>query len=217
MNDAPIDRPISSFLLIDDDSHFRGLVREVLGALFPVAKLTETGDTEEARRLLAMSDFDCVVIDYRLGGATGIELLEEAFPSTVPAGTGIVMLTGEGNEDVAVAALKAGAHDYLVKETFTSAGFYRAIRSATNSARLGRRAYLQKEVLEGLTGLIATDLGGPLERLTDRLETLIRAGVDADEELRQAFLADALEDSRSMAEALRNLTFLAGDGGCKED
>lgn len=204
------DDAITQLLLIDDDAKYRTLIRDVLGALFPSATLVETGDTEEARRHLDSQEYDCAIIDYRLVGATGIEIIEESSARDAPTGIGIVMLTGEGNEDIAVAALKAGAHDYLVKEALGTAALYRAIRGATLSARLARRAFLQREVLEGLSGMIAADLERPLRHLTDRLEGLLKAGPDAVSML-EAELTDSLALCRNMDETLRTLTFLTGE------
>src|ERR1051325_371086 len=69
---------------------------------------------EDALALLRQAEVDVVLSDSHLPGITGLELLDEIRRSWphVP----VVIVTGMGNERLAVAALKAGASDYLIKE-----------------------------------------------------------------------------------------------------
>jgi CheY-like chemotaxis protein len=80
-------------------------------------------------------------VSDRLGGDDGIELIRElrAGGLTVP----LLLLTGHGDEEVAVRALKAGAADYLAKRRLTPQAVGRALRHAlelANEAGLRRRA-----------------------------------------------------------------------------
>src|SRR5262249_28572126 len=69
---------------------------------------------EEGLDYLRHHEVDAALLDYHLPGMNGMEMLEEARRSWphLP----VIMVTGMGNEKVAVAALKAGAADYLIKE-----------------------------------------------------------------------------------------------------
>jgi len=67
------------------------------------------GSVLEAGKVLDSEKFDVVLIDYLLGDGTAFDLFEKA------KGTPIVLVTGVGDEEVAVKAMKAGAYDYLVK------------------------------------------------------------------------------------------------------
>jgi signal transduction histidine kinase len=63
----------------------------------------------EARLVLKGQLFDIIISDYRLGDGTALDL----FPVlSIP----MIIVTGVGDEEIAVRALKAGAHDYLVKD-----------------------------------------------------------------------------------------------------
>src|SRR5258706_11815768 len=78
---------------------------------------------------------DCILLDYVLPDAEGLEVLESL---RQPGGTlpcAVVMLTGAGTADVATAAMNAGALDYLVKDCLDADTLRRAIRSAVRQFR----------------------------------------------------------------------------------
>ena len=63
-----------------------------------------------AEDLLKSRTFDIVITDYMLGDGTGLEIFEKI------RNTPIIVVTGTGNEKVAVTAMKQGAYDYLIKD-----------------------------------------------------------------------------------------------------
>lgn len=100
-----------SVLVVEDDRSYRELlVDELTEAGYTV---TATGSAEEAIRALELETPSLVVSDLRLPGVDGFEVLNAARGGT-PA-PGFIMLTGFGTIDQAVAALKAGADDFLTK------------------------------------------------------------------------------------------------------
>jgi PAS domain S-box-containing protein len=68
------------------------------------------GSVSEARSILAADRFDAALIDYLLGDGTAFDLFNEVTDAP------IILITGSGDEEIAVAAMKAGASDYLVKD-----------------------------------------------------------------------------------------------------
>ena len=98
-------------LVVEDDRGHRELLNEELTeAGYAV---TAVGSAEDAAQALAQEAFSLVVSDLRLPGADGFQVLHDA-RARVPA-PGFIMLTGFGTIDQAVAALKAGADDFLTK------------------------------------------------------------------------------------------------------
>ncbi|MUW14409.1 PAS domain-containing protein [Halorubrum sp. CBA1125] len=105
-------------LHVEDDPDLAALTATYLEReddRFEVA--TATRATEGLDRL-AEANFDCIVSDYDMPGATGVEFLEavrEEYPD-LP----FILYTGKGSEEVASEAISAGVTDYLQKEAGTS-------------------------------------------------------------------------------------------------
>jgi PAS domain S-box-containing protein len=124
-------------LMIDDTPEDRMAVRLALEAGGFV--LQEAADAEHGLKFTAFSTPDCILLDYVLPDAEGLEVLESL---RQPGGTlpcAVVMLTGAGKADVATAAMNVGALDYLVKDRLDADTLRRTIRSAVRQFRAERR------------------------------------------------------------------------------
>ena len=77
---------------------------------------------------MVRNQHDVCLLDYRLGARNGIELLTEALNRGCQAP--IILLTGLGEHQVDVQAMKAGAADYLVKAGLRADSLERSIRYA---------------------------------------------------------------------------------------
>ena len=134
-------------LLVDDDEVDRLAVRRLLKQTRFEATLEERDGREPALEVLSPGAFDCVLLDYNLPGADGIEILKEirAKGQTVP----VIALTGQGDEEIAVELMKAGAADYLNKNSLTAERLERSLRYALALHRVEneRRQLLERERL----------------------------------------------------------------------
>ncbi|HEX8823092.1 MAG TPA: hybrid sensor histidine kinase/response regulator [Archangium sp.] len=81
---------------------------------------------------------DALVLDFHLPGMDGVALLSTLRERCGEQMPGVVVYTGSGNERVAVAAMKAGAHDYLLKEGFSPERLRHSLRHAVDSVRMAR-------------------------------------------------------------------------------
>ena len=108
---SPSPRPTVSILIVEDDPGHRQLLQEELSELDYAVHTAESAET--ACAALAEQTYAVVICDLRLPGQDGFSVLEAA-RQRVPA-PGFIMLTGFGTIDQAVAALKAGADDFLTK------------------------------------------------------------------------------------------------------
>jgi len=71
---------------------------------------TIAGSVHEASQILKTKKYDVIITDYNLGDGTAFDVLK------LIKSTPIIFVTGKGNEETAVKAMKAGAHDYLIKD-----------------------------------------------------------------------------------------------------
>jgi two-component system, LuxR family, response regulator FixJ len=179
--------PTSLVHVIDDDD----AVRESLEFLLRAAKI-EVRTYDSATTFLAAvpgSGAGCIVTDVRMPGLSGVDLLRQlkARGSTMP----VIVITGHGDIQLAVEAMKIGAADFLEKP-FDDEALLASVRSALGrlekdaqresertdlSNRLAALSAREREVLEGLVAgkankVIAYDLG-----ISPRTVEIYRANV----------------------------------------
>ena len=121
-------------LLIDDDEDEHVLTRELLAEIGRERyRLDWQPDYDAALAAIRAQEHDVYLLDYHLGQHTGLELLREAVASGCRAP--IIMLTGLGDRDVDLEAMKVGAADYLSKGRLDAGLLERSIRYALERAR----------------------------------------------------------------------------------
>lgn len=115
-----------SILIIDDDEVDRMALRRSLRTIDAAAHVQDAGDSASGLSQLQRQIYDCAFVDYRLPDGDGLEILQRAREQHIE--TPIVMLTGHGDEMLAVEALKSGAVDYLPKAALTAERLWRSLR-----------------------------------------------------------------------------------------
>ena len=123
--DAPL-----RILLVEDDDGDALLVREHLSDAGLETRLTWVRTMDEALERL---DVDCVLLDLGLPDTLGLEGLERLLARKAPA---VVVLTGLAGSGVGLAAVAAGAQDYLVKGDVDGESLGRSVRYAVQRRRL---------------------------------------------------------------------------------
>lgn len=121
-------------LLVEDDEDDFVLTRQMLADAGP-GRFEIEWVPEFVRGLdqLCENRFDVCLVDYRLDARNGVEFVAEA--TRRRCGVPIILLTGMGDHSVDLAAMNAGAADYLSKETIDSAALERSIRYALQKHR----------------------------------------------------------------------------------
>uniref|UniRef100_UPI0030DB15C6 EAL domain-containing protein n=1 Tax=uncultured Marinobacter sp. TaxID=187379 RepID=UPI0030DB15C6 len=125
--------PSLHILLIEDDEDDVLITRELLedGCPLPV-KLDWVSTTAAGLDALRQQHHDVALVDYRLGPDSGIELIRTARQEGL--GTPIILLTGQGDQDLDNRAVEIGAADYLVKGLIDGPTLFRSIRYAIDRA-----------------------------------------------------------------------------------
>jgi two-component system cell cycle sensor histidine kinase/response regulator CckA len=124
-------------LVVDDEPSYGAFVQDVLAQPGRSRYTVEYAATyTDGLRRLSDGDVDVGLIDYRLGSASGIDLVRHALAGGCRAP--LIMLTGHGGDAIDQAALSAGAAEYLDKSDLTPALLERTIRYAINVHELAR-------------------------------------------------------------------------------
>ena len=132
-------------LVVDDDEVDRMAVRRALKAAGVQMELLEVGDCAGAIATLQQQSVDCIFLDYHLPDGDGLSLVQEvrALGITVP----VVVLTGQGDEKIAVQLMKAGACDYISKASLSPENLYQTLRQTIRVHRAEIDAALANEKL----------------------------------------------------------------------
>ncbi len=129
-----------NLLLVDDDVVDRTAVKRALAAAGVRCVIREVGDADRALAILQGEAIDCVLLDYRLPGSDGLELLKRA--RSLGMQTPFIALTGQGDEQLAAEMMRSGASDYLAKGSLTPDRLERSLRHALAIARADKERCL---------------------------------------------------------------------------
>jgi signal transduction histidine kinase len=154
-------------LVVDDSVDHRHLIAHRLRR----AGMQVTTAADRAEALAQLGGIDLVLLDYRLPGSSGIEVLEEIRRRPQPPS--VVMVTGAGSVQVAVEAMQAGAIDYLAKD----AGYLDALPEVVERAWRHHDLAVRAAELQRLALLVssASDLDQLFVEIVSGASRLLRA------------------------------------------
>ena len=185
-------------LVIDDSEDDRLLYQRCLkrseGARYAVS---ETANGEDGLARIEEEKFACVLLDYSLPGRNGVEILKRirAKHPFVP----VVMMTGFGNEKVAVAAMQGGAQNYISKSTIDPQTLAHVIQVAIQHCGMQSRIFGQRESLELFARALAHNLKEPVRTIRTLLD-LVNAEASFEGRVKEHF-----QSIRYAAERLNGL------------
>lgn len=160
------------FVLVVDDSRadYEIISRELSRVRAFRSETKHCPDAPSCLTALESEIVECVLLDYRLGPDSGLDVLstlrDEGYDNAV------IMLTGQGDERVAVEAMKRGAQDYLVKDGVTHVVLRRAISNAVQKVVLERSLREKQNELEGFVSVVAHDLRNPVCSARDSIQII---------------------------------------------
>ena len=135
----------SRILIVDDDPALLEALPEALRLRMEELSVETCDSAPAALSKIAAEDYDVIVTDIKMPGMDGLALLEEI--QALRPDTPTILITGHGEHDLAVQALRRGAYDYIQKpidRDYFTASLARAIEKRG----LARRVELQRLELE---------------------------------------------------------------------
>jgi sigma-B regulation protein RsbU (phosphoserine phosphatase) len=147
-------------LLVEDNPVYAEILQRLLPALGADMRFVPTcvDTAERAIEEIANTNYTLVILDYKLPGADGMSVLAHIRSLPMPRQPAVIMLTGMGNESVAVEAMKRGAKDYLPKDSLDVPSLMRAIGSALERKHLEQQVAQYTEELREKNAQVEADL-----------------------------------------------------------
>lgn len=181
------------------EHHF---ARESFGEVDADVDLTHVESLTAALSVLDAESFDCVFLDLGLPESTGLETLERALDAEPDAP--VVVLTGLDDHERAVAAIQAGAQDYLVKDEIDSRTLSRSLRYAIERKKQERELRRRTEQIEFFNSMLRHDMGNDLQLIRSRAARLSRE-VDGERAAAAADIVDRTDDIIDLTRKVRSV------------
>ncbi len=179
-------------LVVDDERTTRLSLSEIFSLRGAITSTAASG--EEAMALLQQHEFDLIILDVKMPGLSGLQVLEHV-QQTAP-GTVCILLTAHATIDSAIRALRQGAFDYILKPAQP-----KTIIEVVERGLGKRQEYLRRQNLVGLmeqtveafkTGANASTVPLPSAKA---VEYVLHAGdISVDLQRREARMSDRLLD-----------------------
>lgn len=147
-------------LIVEDNPVYAEILQKLLPNLDAELRFApqRVDCAERAIDAIGKGNFAVVLLDYKLPGADGMTVLAHIRSLPVLHQPAVIMLTGMGNEAIAVEAMKRGAKDYLPKDSLDVPSLLRAITSALERKRLEEQVARYTEELREKNAQLEADL-----------------------------------------------------------
>lgn len=133
---------VQRILIIDDEEAIRFALRDVLE--YENYTVVDAEDAAKALFILENEKFDVIICDIKMPGMDGIELLSKI---QLISDTPVIMITGHGDIDTAVDAIKKGAYDFITKPPDLNRLLV-SVRNAKDKQHLVRETKKLKKIVD---------------------------------------------------------------------
>lgn len=134
---------LSSVLIVDDEPGIRSFLQRGLNKRFGLVEVAE--DVETADELRQRCHFDLIIADIRLPGKSGVEWISELREQG--CNTAVIFITAHADLDTAIAALRAGAIDFILKP-FRMEQMQAAVEQCMERQRIKRENFVLRRQVD---------------------------------------------------------------------
>ena len=154
---------MATILIIDDEKAIRKTLTEILS--FEGYKIDEASDGDEGLKRFGEKSYDVVLCDIKMPKLDGIEFLEKA--KGINPDVPVIMISGHGNIDTAVEAVKKGAFDYISKPPDLNRLLI-TLRNATEKQDLVAQTKVLKRKVSKVQEMVG--VSKPIQKIKDTIE-----------------------------------------------
>ena len=165
-------------LLVEDDEDDAFFIKDLIAEreLSPRPTIKHALNPQSALDFLNQTYFDVCLFDFRLGEMDGIDLLRMVRQKDIK--TPIIFLTSQGDQEIAVEAMKSGATDYRTKGNLTSESLFQSIRFAIQLRKEEERRQQAEEQLKKYNQELTranSDLQISMKKLQNAQDQILRS------------------------------------------
>jgi two-component system sensor histidine kinase/response regulator len=222
---------VGRVLLVDDDPALLDALSEALSLRMPGVATDVSEGAQAALARLEVAEYDAIISDIKMPGMDGIQLLSRT--RELSPYTPVVLITGHGQTDLAIQALRAGAFD-LIQKPLDRDYFVAALLRALEVKRLKREVQAQQAALlehadtlerkvqertadleqalrakDEFLSLVSHELRNPMTVIMGNAEALHRHGDSLPLEDRKAALTDLRHGTKRLMQLIENLLVMA--------
>ena len=163
-------------LIVEDNPDHQIILAKKLKDRYSDIQVQTAGDVSDAIRFLEKNNYDVVIVDYRLHGANGIELVRWIHGMGID--TPIIMMTAAEEVDVAVKAIKLGVYEYLCKseENFGKLPFLleKVMQEYLLKKKLAEAEFKYRTIVEGMNeAVVLLNVAGKILYVSSSVEKLL--------------------------------------------
>lgn len=195
-------------LIIDDSEDDRELCTRALKKAFGSdIGLVELSTGESTLEVIRKEAPNCILLDYSLPGRNGLEVLKKV--RTKYKNLPVIILTGQGNETVAVKAMKLGAQDYIIKSNINEETIYHVLLMAIEHCDLKERIEKQQQALALFTRALAHDLKEPVRTILSFAQLMKDESLAGEQQIYLSRIEKSAHNMNKLINSVRVYTELA--------
>ncbi len=139
-------------IIVEDNPDHQLIFRKKLESYYESITVDTAVDVDEAQRLLLQNTYNVILLDYRLRGASGMELVNWVHEHSID--TPVIMITSLEDVEIAVKAIKLGVYDYICKnaESFEKLPFLikKVMQEHALKKKLSEAEFKYRTLVEGM-------------------------------------------------------------------